>query len=261
MPDTARSYGLRVDSWVDERLDPKKSTQAAIMYLKDLYGMFGCWRLALSAYNSGENKLNKVLCQEDADEYEEICSSRRLKRETKEFFPRFQAIAHIAKNPDKYGFAPVVEKAVEVKDELAPIEGSYSLGTLAKCLGCSPKALADMNPSLVRDKTPPSGAPFALRVPLGQRQILSAKLKEMDPEPTQLQTVHVVHRGDNLHRICRRYGIDRHKLAELNPDVNLRRRLRRGAKLVVPCGQSQVEEVRTPNRRLIVTRYLMNKSR
>ncbi len=69
MPATARSYGLRVDSWVDERLDPQKSTKAAMLYLKELYGMFGCWRLALSAYNSGENKLNKVLCQEDASEY------------------------------------------------------------------------------------------------------------------------------------------------------------------------------------------------
>lgn len=46
MPATARSYGLRVDSWVDERLDPEKSTHAAMLYLKDLYGMFGCWRLA-----------------------------------------------------------------------------------------------------------------------------------------------------------------------------------------------------------------------
>jgi membrane-bound lytic murein transglycosylase D len=242
MPDTARSYGLRVDSWVDERLDPKKSTKAAIMYLKDLYGMFGCWRLALSAYNSGENKLNKVLCQEDADDYEEICSSRRLKRETKEFFPRFLAIAHIAKNARKYGFAPLREKAPEEKDELAPIEGSYSLATLAECLGCSAEALGDMNPSLVRNMTPPNGAPYSLRVPLGKRQVLATKLKELGPEPTERQTVHVVNRGDNLHRICKRYGIDRHRLVELNPDVNFRRRLRRGAKLIVPVAKARTKK-------------------
>jgi membrane-bound lytic murein transglycosylase D len=234
MPDTARSYGLRVDSWVDERLDPKKSTKAAITYLKDLYGMFGCWRLALSAYNSGENKLNKVLCQEDADEYDAICSSRRLKRETKEFFPRFQAIAHIAKNPQKYGFAPLAEIVEEGKDELAPIEGSYSLETISECIGCKLRVLADMNPALVRNMTPPTGPPYPLRVPLGKRQIIAAKLKDVGPEPAENQVVHVVNKGDNLHRICQRYGIDKHKLAELNPDVNLRRRLRRGAKLVVP---------------------------
>jgi membrane-bound lytic murein transglycosylase D len=249
MPDTARSYGLRVDSWVDERLDPKKSTKAALMYLKDLYGMFGCWRLALSAYNSGENKLNKVLCQEDAEEYEEICSSHRLKRETKEFFPRFQAIAHIAKNAEKYGFAPLNEKAVTDKDELAPIEGSYSLVTLAQCLGTPHKVLAGMNPALVRNMTPPDGPPYPLRVPLGKRQVIAAKLKEVDPEPSERQTVHVVDRGDSLQRICKRYGIDRNRLAELNPDVNLRRRLRRGAKLVVPAtgAKSKTSARRTPS--------------
>ena len=110
MPATARSYGLRVDSYVDERLDPVKSTNAALIYLKDLYGMFGSWRLALSAYNSGENKLNRVLCKEDTDEYEDICSSRMLKRETKEFLPRFQALAIIAKNPEKYGFPRIISK-------------------------------------------------------------------------------------------------------------------------------------------------------
>ena len=115
MPATARSYGLRVDSWVDERLDPERSTRAAMLYLKDLYGMFGCWRLAFSAYNSGENKLNRVLCQEDADEYEEICSSRRLKKETREFWPKFQAIAQIAKNPKKYGFQPIKRPSLRRK--------------------------------------------------------------------------------------------------------------------------------------------------
>jgi membrane-bound lytic murein transglycosylase D len=242
MPDTARSYGLRVDSWVDERLDPKKSTKAAVTYLKDLYGMFGCWRLALSAYNSGENKLNKVLCQEDADEYEEICSSHRLKRETKEFFPRFQAIAHIAKNPLKYGFAPLTEHADEGKDELAPVEGSYSLDAIAECIGCKPRVLANLNPALVRNMTPPVGPPYPLRVPLGKRQIIAAKLKDLGPEPVENQIVHVVNKGDNLHRICQRYGIDKHKLAELNPDVNLRRRLRKGAKLVVPVEKAKAKK-------------------
>ena len=87
MPATARSYGLRVDRWVDERLDPRRSTEAAMLYLKDLYGMFGCWRLALSAYNSGENKLNKVLCAEDASEYDEICSSRKTQTRDTRVFP------------------------------------------------------------------------------------------------------------------------------------------------------------------------------
>ena len=154
MSATARSYGLRVDSWVDERLDPQKSTKAAMLYLKDLYGMFGCWRLALSAYNSGENKLNKVLCQEDASEYDEICSSPRLKRETREFFPRFLAMAHIAKNPEKYGFARLPDKAEEPKHDLITVDGSYSLETLARTMGVPRSRLAALNPALIRGSTP-----------------------------------------------------------------------------------------------------------
>lgn len=249
MADTARSYGMRVDSWVDERLDPEKSTKAALLYLKDLYGMFGCWRLALSAYNSGENKLNKVLCQEDADEYDEICSSKRLKRETKEFYPRFQAIAHIAKNAGKYGFSPLNSKSSETKYEFVPVEGSYSLAVLADAVGASPAILADLNPALVRDMTPPQGPPYPLRVPLGKREILLAKIEDMTPTQTEERTVHVVHRGDNVWKICKRYGINKQQLAELNPDINLRRRLRQGLKVVVPTHKARTKAtVRKPDR-------------
>ena len=162
MSATARSYGLRVDSWVDERLDPQKSTKAAMLYLKDLYGMFGCWRLALSAYNSGENKLNKVLCQEDASDYDEICSSPRLKRETREFFPRFLAMAHIAKNPEKYGFARLPDKAEEPKHDLITVDGSYSLETLARTMGVPRSRLAALNPALIRGSTP-AGPSYSLQ--------------------------------------------------------------------------------------------------
>lgn len=250
MPATARSYGLRVDSWVDERLDPKKSTKAAMMYLKDLYGMFGCWRLALSAYNSGENKLNKVLCQEDASEYDEICSSRHLKRETREFFPRFQAIGIIAKNPEKYGFSALKEKPADDNHELVTIEGNYSLETLARIMALSHEKLVEMNPALVRGMTPP-GMEYSLRVPMGKKETLVAKMEEIPEEPVQRQIVHVVNKGEGLSKILARYKVDKRKLAGLNPDVNFRKRLKPGAKIVVPVEKEKVETkkaVRKPKR-------------
>ncbi len=241
MPATARSYGLRVDSWVDERLDPKKSTKAAMLYLKDLYGMFGCWRLALSAYNSGENKLNQVLCQEDADDYEEICSSTRLKRETREFFPRFQAIVHIAKNPDKYGFNAPAEIAEQEKHEAIPVEGSYSLRKLAALVGTSESELTDMNPSLIRAVTPPEGDAFPLRVPHGKKEVLSKKLKDLPEEKTVGHVVHIVAKNDNVPKILKRYGVSKTELAALNPDVNLRRGLKTGEKIVVPSSRAHIK--------------------
>ena len=234
MPATARSYGLRVDSWVDERLDPRKSTKAAMIYLKDLYGMFGCWRLALSAYNSGENKLNQVLCQEDADDYDEICSSRRLKRETREFFPRFQAIAHIAKNPQKFGFAELNGSEEDSKNEFVPLEACYSLQTLAEAIGAPYSVLAEMNPSLIRGMTPPEGEPYVLQVPAGKKQLLAEKMKDLPEERKGSHIVHIVHKGDSVGNIVKRYRVTKRELASLNPDVNLRKKLRTGERIVVP---------------------------
>lgn len=238
MPATARSYGLRVDRWVDERLDPRRSTEAAMLYLKDLYGMFGCWRLALSAYNSGENKLNKVLCAEDASEYDEICSSRRLKRETREFFPRFLSMVLIAKNARRYGFSPLILKK-PVKDyELVEVGKRHSLKDLAWAAGVSHSRLADMNPSLIRGVTPSEGAPFKLRVPEGRRTILARKLDSLPAENGKSHIVHVVHRGDSVSRILQRYHVSRSQLAGLNPDVNFRQSLRAGARILIPVSKT-----------------------
>jgi membrane-bound lytic murein transglycosylase D len=234
MPATARNYGLRVDSHVDERLDPSKSTEAAMLYLKDLYGMFGCWRLALSAYNSGENKLNRVLCAEDASEYDEVCSSRKLKRETREFFPRFQAVAMIAKNPKKFGFAPLNLKPPEKDFELVQVDGSYRLEDLAWAAGVPCQEVVDLNPALFRGVTPPDGTQYGIRVPKGKKTVMASKLKEISEEDDSEHTVHVVDRGDSISRILKRYRINRAQLVDLNPDVNLRRALPRGAKLLVP---------------------------
>lgn len=246
MPATARSYGLRVDSWVDERLDPEKSTRAAMLYLKDLYGMFGCWRLALSAYNSGENKLNKVLSQEDASEYDEICTSRNLKRETKEFYPRFLAIAQIAKNPGKYGFPRIVEKRSQPKYEFVTVDGKRSLDALARAIHISPDYLSEINPAILRNQTPGDGGPYPLRVPLGKKETLVAKLDSLPVDSEKPHLVHVVRAGDNVNRLCRRYHVEKTQLAALNPDVNLRRRLRAGSRIVVPAQKVQTRRaVRT----------------
>ena len=254
MPATARSYGLRVDSYVDERLDPEKSTKAALLYLKDLYGMFGCWRLALSAYNSGENKLNKVLCQEDATEYDDICSSRKLKKETREFLPRFQALSIIAKNPSKYGFPELRENFDQETSEYVTVDGSYKLADVAKALGESHEKLTDFNPSLVRGATPPDGPSFSLRIPAGKKPELLAGLKRLQQDNKPAHVYHVIARGDTLKSILKKYGTSKDKLAGVNPDVNLNRKLVRGHRLVIPSiatrsnNVSEVSSVRNRGR-------------
>lgn len=238
MPATARSYGLRVDKWVDERLDPQKSTRAAMLYLKDLYGVFGCWRLAISAYNSGENKLSRVLRQEDAEEYYEISSSPRLKRETKEFFPKFLALATIAKNPSKYGFGPLADHSNDPKWEQVSIRGAYSLENLARASGVRHEELVQLNPALVRGITPDEGAPYSLRLPPGKRSLLLSNLERIPQELGKTHVTHVVTRGDNLYKILRKYRVSKAQLVKANPDLNFNQRLRQGLRIVVPLEKS-----------------------
>jgi soluble lytic murein transglycosylase-like protein len=87
MPDTARRYGLRVDSRVDERVDPIKSTYAAIRYLRDLYDMFHDWPLALAAYNAGENRVQDVIERTGIRRLTEMAQKGMLPIETIRYVP------------------------------------------------------------------------------------------------------------------------------------------------------------------------------
>ena len=99
MAATARRYGLRVDQWIDERLDPEKSTIAASRYLRDLYNMFGSWALAQAAYNAGEVKVSRAIRATGSSDFWTLAKTNHLRTETKDFVPAIQAATLIAQNP------------------------------------------------------------------------------------------------------------------------------------------------------------------
>jgi membrane-bound lytic murein transglycosylase D len=105
---TAERYGLTVNRKVDERVDPEKSTDAALAYLSDLYDRFGAWTLAAAAYNAGENRVARVMRQvtgsERGSESDFFEIAALLPKETQDYVPRILAAAQIAKQPEKYGF-------------------------------------------------------------------------------------------------------------------------------------------------------------
>src|SRR4030042_4244229 len=93
---TAKRYGLQINWWKDERRDPVKSTVAAANYLKDLYDMFGSWNLAMAAYNAGEGRILKALNKTKTDNYWSLLDTEYLKREPKDYVPKFMAASLIA---------------------------------------------------------------------------------------------------------------------------------------------------------------------
>lgn len=106
---TAERYGLTVNRKVDERTDPEKSTEAALSYLGDLYEQFGSWYLAAAAYNTGENRVARIMRNvtgsEKGSEDAYYTIADRLPKETADYVPLMIAAARIAKEPAKYGFA------------------------------------------------------------------------------------------------------------------------------------------------------------
>ena len=122
VPATARRYGLRIDSWVDERRDPVKSSRAAAAYLKDLHDYYGRWFLATAAYNAGQGALDQALQKSKDKDYRSLGENPQLRAETRNFVPKFVAVALIAAEPRKYGFenlryeAPLEYEEVEVRE-------------------------------------------------------------------------------------------------------------------------------------------------
>lgn len=178
MKGTAKVYGLRVDSYVDERRDPIKSTVAAARYLRDLFDLLGSWPLAMAAYNAGEGKVMRALQKAQAEDFDDLARTRLLRRETKEYVPRFMAATIIAKNPEQFGFDPDEDLVPHQFDEVVILR-PIALKALADATGISFQELKRLNPELRRDGTPPDGHEYHLKVPVGQKALVEAALDKV----------------------------------------------------------------------------------
>lgn len=216
MAGTARRYGLRVDQWVDERLDPEKSTLAAAAYLRDLYAQFGSWSLAQAAYNAGEMTVTRAIRSVGSQDFWALARSNSLKRETKDFVPQIHAATVIGQDPSRYGFDVGGHTAADV--EFVSIPAATHLAALAKAARVSTDALRSLNPVLVKGVTPPGG-PYRLRVPAGTSADIESTLAPGKPlglalgkplgaavrSPARGDT-HLVRPGDTVSGIATRYG-------------------------------------------------------
>lgn len=219
MKGTAKLYGLRVDQYVDERRDPIKSTVAAARYLKDLYDLFGSWPLAMAAYNAGEGKVLRALQKAQAESFKEISRTKLIRRETKEYVPRFMAATIIAKNPDRYGFP--LEGVTPHSFEEVIVRRPIHFRAISNVTGIPYQELKNLNPELRRDATPPDDAEYHLKVPAGTKEkveqlldriptykhiplAVKSKHSRTDHGSTKVYRVRV---GDTLEKIAKRFRI------------------------------------------------------
>jgi membrane-bound lytic murein transglycosylase D len=230
---TARTYGLRIDSWVDERRDPLKSTRAAAAYLKDLHEYFGKWYLATAAYNAGQGAIDKAMQTPGAKNVWGVSEKAKLREETRNFVPKFVAVSLIATDPGKYGFGDILHHE-PLEYEEVELRGSLRLEAIANMAETSLEVIQELNPALLRNSTPPE-SDFTVKLPAGKGLAFAAayeQLNEKDTEPIQVVT-HKVRRGETLLSIARRYGQQVRTLMELNGLSNPRLRIGQPLKVMI----------------------------
>jgi len=214
MPHTGKLYGLRIDWWVDERKDPIKSTVAAAEHLKDLHNLFGSWQLAMASYNAGAGKVQRAVLRTRSEDFWDLKASRYIRRETKNYIPKYMAATIIAKNPVAYGFT---EPAVDpyVYDEVVITE-STDLRLVARCVGTAYATIKDLNPELKRWVTPPDAARYALRIPQGTAELFRTNFAAVPDDQKIRWERHLVVKGENLAGIAKQYNTYPEAIRDIN---------------------------------------------
>ena len=167
---TGKNYGLSKNWWLDERRDIKKSTLAAIKYLKDLKREFGSWYLVAASYNMGENGLRNKIIKYRTNDYWELVKYNALPQETQDYVPKILAAMMISKAPNLYGFRNI-DAEYPLQYEVIWAPSGTDLESLAAHLNITQKAMKDLNAELLLSYIPKQISGHYIRIPLGSLSV------------------------------------------------------------------------------------------
>lgn len=217
MKPTAKEYGLKITSYIDERMDPEKSTRAAARFLKRLYATFGNWELALAAYNAGPGRVRSAVARAggSTDFYK---VSKYLPAETRAYVPGFIAATYLMHFHEEHDILPIYPE--EVMGELVPvmIYKGMSFTELSKKCGLSVELTRRLNPAFVKNYIPTSSQGYMIFLPAKAAEMYNSGREfvpplELDPDDSAIVAteidgamyrevtrtkVHFVNKGENL---------------------------------------------------------------
>jgi len=239
MSATGKLYGLKIDWWIDERKDPVKSTNAAAEHLKDLRNLFGSWPLAMASYNAGAGKVQRAVLRTRSEDFWDLKASRYIRKETKNYVPKFMAATIIAKNPESYGFT--VSKFEPFKYDEIVLDESTDLRLVARCTGATYQEIKELNPELRRWVTPPGFEKYTLRIPAGKKELFLANFAAIPPEQKIKWERHEVKKGETLSQIAKQYNT----VPEAIRDINglKKNRVSPGKHLLIPVDLNGKQDV------------------
>jgi len=204
MPFRGEQYDLERNYWMDERSDPEKATRAAARHLRDLYAMFGDWYLVMAAYNSGPLNVIKAVEHTGYADFWELQKRGVLPKQTQNYVPIIVALALVAKEPALYGIEVDAEKPSET--DVVPLQHPVSLRLAADATGADLDELQQLNPQLVRDRTP-SQAGFELRLPVGTAKNFEQNIEQVPEDKRTSWRLHTAADGETLAEIARHYRV------------------------------------------------------
>ena len=220
---TGKMYGLEINSLIDERRDPLKSTDAACRFLKDLYGVYGDWHLALAAYNCGGANVNKAI-RRAGGKKDFWAIYPYLPRETRSYVPLFIAANYVMNYYHCHQLYPVQRTRMLATDTVM-INQMIHFDQIAEVLQMDKELLRSLNPQYKRDIIPGNYKPQALNLPTAQTyeyvekeyEIATHRIDELftnrayvdekTAASRQEKITHKVTSGESVLTIANRYGV------------------------------------------------------
>ena len=236
MPETARTYGLTVDRWVDERQDPERETQAAVRYLADLYHRYGSWDLAMAAYNMGHGGLSRAIKKFNTNDFWQLARHEAgIPWETTLYVPKILATAIVMNNKRAFGLDGIKPDAPESFD-VVEVGPGLALADIARAAGVEPAVVEALNPMYLAERTPPlvpgrASVGYSVRLPRGAKP-LPGRLLALESARDEL-TTYVVKQGDTVASVARVTGANEATVRSLNR-IGAQESLAAGTPLIVP---------------------------
>jgi membrane-bound lytic murein transglycosylase D len=240
MPDAGRAYGLVVDRWVDERLDPQRSTEAACRYLSDLYRRFGSWELSMAAYNMGHGGLSRAIRKYNTNDFWGLSRYEAgLPWETTLYVPKILATAIMMANKRAFALDDVELDPAERFDAVLVASGIL-LEDLARLSGVPLATIEALNPQYLAGRTPPcapgsSARSWSVRVPAGSVSRVREALARDAPNDDSFMP-YLVRVGDTVESIAQARGATEAQIRALNR-VDPKEVLAPGTVVLVPRGE------------------------
>ena len=230
---------LILDDFVDERLDPWKSTEAALKKLTENYNYFNDWLIAIAAYNCGVGAMNKILRKAEKKDFWYLVDKKLLPQQTADYVPKLIAIADLAINSEYYqinlpNHNEEYEMLINEKNgnfDYIIVEKAYSLKQLASEMRMDYDTLKKLNPSFVRGMTYPVKK-SEIRLPLGMKKSAEDAIAKLIPIDFPFK--YTVEKGDSLWSISRKYKVSIQSICDLN-DIRENDILRIGKTLYIPA--------------------------